>query len=147
VQTEVSFIPLYEGQPAFWELDRSLRALGLVPHAFASVKRWPLDPFVHQGDARKPLHQLLEADLVYVRDFTRDDAMDDQQLRHLALIAHCCFGSHDLVSRCLQLLTDRGSLDPGALDRYFDWIGDGKRPAPSIGLGSPIGFDLRPPDR
>ena len=39
IQTEMSFIPLYEGQPVFWETDRLLRSLGFVPHAFAAIKR------------------------------------------------------------------------------------------------------------
>lgn len=143
VMTEVSFIPLYEGQPVLWEIDRALRELGLVPHALAALKRWPLAPFVHDGEERKSLHQLLEADLVYVRDFTVEDAMDDAQLRHLALLAHCCFGSHDLVTRCLRLLVQRGALGARALDDYFDWIGDGRSPDLAGGLPNPIGFNLR----
>ena len=43
------------------------------------------------------MNQLLEADVVYVRDFTFPDKMSSEQLKHLALIAHHCYGSYDLA--------------------------------------------------
>ena len=36
IQTEVSFMPLYQGQPVFGDIDLALRALGFVPHMFAT---------------------------------------------------------------------------------------------------------------
>src|SRR5258705_9074835 len=32
IQTEVSFVPLYQGQPCFGEIDLRLRELGFLPH-------------------------------------------------------------------------------------------------------------------
>lgn len=117
-QLEVSFIPLYQGQPVFGEIDLEMRRMGFIPHCFAAVKNWPIAPCIVDGDPYKPLHQLLEADIVYVRDFSRPDGMSDDQLKHLALVAHHCYGSIDLVMRCLMLLTRRGSLAQGAGQRY-----------------------------
>jgi FkbM family methyltransferase len=110
VQTEVSFVPLYRGQPALGAIDLELRAQGFVPHAFADVKRWILAPMCVGGDLRRPLNQLLEADLVYVRDFRRLDLFSPEQLKHLALIAHHCYGSFDLALLCLGELERRGAL-------------------------------------
>lgn len=118
VQTEVSFIPLYEGQPLFWEIDKELREQGFVPHAFDAVKRWPLAPYKDRNNARKPLNQLLEADIVYVRDFINHESMDDQQIKQLALIAHHCYKSYDLVMRCIEVLVKRDSLDASTLEVY-----------------------------
>jgi FkbM family methyltransferase len=119
IQTEVSFMPLYRDQPLFWEVDRELRAQGFVPHAFDAVKRWPLSPYRDPKHPRVAVNQLLEADVVYVRDFVDPGAMDPEQLKHLALIAHCCYGSYDLVVLCLKRLVDVGAAEADLPDRYL----------------------------
>lgn len=123
VQTEVSFIPLYRGQPGWGEIDVEMRAQGFIPHCFAAVKRWPIAPLVVGNNDREPLNQLLEADIVYVRDFSRPEHLDDEQLKHLALIAHYCYGSFDLTVRCLWLLEQRGVLDQGSRVKYLGGLG------------------------
>lgn len=120
VQTEISFLPLYERQPLFHDVDRELRLQGFVPHAFAAVKRWGITPLLVNNDPRKPLNQLLEADIVYVRDFSRPDALSNAQLMHLALIAHHCYHSHDLTMHCLWLLCQRDALETDVQKRYVD---------------------------
>jgi FkbM family methyltransferase len=117
-QVEVSFITLYEDQPPFGEIDLEFRGMGFIPHCFAAVKNWPIAPCIVDGDPYKPLRQLLEADVVYVRDFSKPEAMSDEQLKHLALVAHHCYGSIDLVMRCLLLLARRGSVPADAGRRY-----------------------------
>jgi FkbM family methyltransferase len=120
VHTEVSFVGLYRGQPGFGAVDAELRAQGFIPHALASVKKWPIAPCVVNGDPRQALHQLLEADIAYVRDFTRPAAMDDEQFKHLALVAHHCYGSVDLALRCLMILEERGAVAAGARAAYVE---------------------------
>jgi FkbM family methyltransferase len=119
VQTEVSFITLYEGQPTFGEMDGMMRELGFLPHCFAEMKVWPLAPTVVSGQPNKGLRQLLEADLVYVRDFTRAGNMTPEQWKHLALIAHHCYGSVDLAARCLNMLAELGSVPANAGETYL----------------------------
>lgn len=126
VQTEVSFITLYENQPSIGEMDGLLRGLGFVPHCFAELKIWPLAPTVISGQPNKGLRQLLEADLVYVRDFSRAANMSVEQWKHLALIAHHCYGSVDLAARCLNMLAARGALPAGAAERYLSSLSSGK---------------------
>lgn len=123
IQTEVSFVPLYRDQPGCGEIDIELRAQGFMPHCFAAVKHWPIAPLVVGNDDRQPLNQLLEADIVYVRDFRQPQRLDEEQLKHLALIAHHCYGSFDLAVRCLWLLEQRGALDKGGRARYLDSLG------------------------
>lgn len=122
IQTEVSFVTLYKDQPALGEVDVELRSQGFIPHCFAAVKHWPIAPFAVEGNPRQPVNQLLEADIVYVRDFSRPDALSDEQLKHLALIAHHCYGSVDLALRCVMLLEGRGSLETGAQQRYSEIV-------------------------
>ncbi|HYV62409.1 MAG TPA: FkbM family methyltransferase [Bryobacteraceae bacterium] len=119
IQVEVSFVTLYKDQPGLGEIDLELRGQGFIPHCFAAVNRWPISPCVVNGDPRTPLHQLLEADIVYVRDFSRPESMSDEQLKHLALIAHHCYGSADLALRCVMLLERREVLPSGAQNRYL----------------------------
>jgi FkbM family methyltransferase len=123
VQTEVSFITLYENQPTFGEMDLLMRELGFLPHCFAEVKVWPLAPTIVSGKPNKGLRQLLEADLVYVRDFTRAQNMSAEQWKHLALIAHHCYGSVDLAARCLNMLAELGALPADASERYLSSLG------------------------
>lgn len=122
VQTEVSFVPLYQGQPAIGELDLELREQGFMPHCAAAVKLWPLVPLMVEGDVLRPLNQLLEADFVYVRDLRHPERMDDEQLKHLALVAHGCYRSYDLAARCILHLEERGALARGSQERYFEMI-------------------------
>jgi FkbM family methyltransferase len=130
IQTEVPFVNLYEGQPSFWEVDRELRAQGFIPHAFAELKKWPISPIQNGESPTKPLNQLLEADLVYVRDFTNAEAISNEQLKHLCLIAHACYNSFDLAKRCIAILEQRKCLSAGSLERYVQILRGDKKSAP-----------------
>ena len=94
IHTEVSFVPLYIGQPVFGDIDLELRAQGFMPHCFADVKTWPLLPATVGG------RQLLEADVVYVRP---PETLDSDGRATLALLAHWCCQSADLAARCLAV--------------------------------------------
>ena len=56
-----------------------LRAQGFIPHAFAALKKWPISPLQFEGNPTTPVNQLLEADLVYVRDFVHPDSISSEQ--------------------------------------------------------------------
>lgn len=122
IQTEVSFVPLYENQPVFGDVDQELRRQGFIPHAFAAVKCWPIAPVVFGGDFRRAQHQLLEADIVYVRDFGHPESMTDEQFKQLALIAHHVYGSTDLTYQCLSVLVTRNVTAPDTPTRYLTML-------------------------
>lgn len=123
IQTEVSFVPLYKDQPTLGEMDLALRELGFLPHCFADVKVWPLAPTVVGGQPNRGLRQLLEADMVYVRDFTQAQNMRAEQWKHLALIAHHCYRSADLAARALNMLAELGAVPADASERYLSSLG------------------------
>jgi FkbM family methyltransferase len=124
VQVEVSFIPIYKDQPVFGEIDLELRQLGLVPHAFAAINQRMIAPM--RGDnVYAALNQLVEADVVYVRDFTRPDAMDVEQMKHLAIIAHHCYRSYDLAMNCIYHLVKRGTVRQSVVEEYLNLIRSG----------------------
>ncbi len=122
IQTEISFIALYENQPTWGQVDVYLRKLGFVPHGFVDIKRWPIAPLQFHGAAQQNVHQLLEADVVYVKDFVHPSGMSDEQLKQLSLIMHHVYQSHDLSARCIQCLIDRGVLPRNSLQRYVDHL-------------------------
>lgn len=109
-QLEVSFVTLYKDQPAFGAVDLEMRAQGFIPHRFMDIKRWGIAPAMIGNDPRTAGNQLLEADIAYVRDLTRAEAMDDAQLKKLAVIAHCVMRSPDLAARALVEMERRGAV-------------------------------------
>ncbi|MFD0482766.1 FkbM family methyltransferase [Kineococcus sp. GCM10028916] len=123
VHTEVSFVPLYQDQPLFADVDAELRAQGFLPHAFAAVKRWPISPGVLDGNIFATHQQLLEADVAYVKDFGRLGELSTEQLTHLALLAHHVYASPDLVVRCLVELVGRGDVDGEVVPAYGRELG------------------------
>jgi len=120
IQTELQFVNLYEGQPSFGEVDQELRSQGFIPHAFAALKKWPISPMQIGEDPTRPLNQLLEADLVYVRDFVHPDTISSEQLKQLCLITHSCYKSFDLAGRCIALLEQRKVMPAGSLQQYVE---------------------------
>jgi FkbM family methyltransferase len=119
IQAEISFMQLYEGQPSFGELELELRRQGFVPHCFAGIKNWMISPMYIESSPFAAINQLLEADIVYVRDFSKPDLMQVEQLKHLAIIAHYCYASFDLTMNCLHRLAARDAVPRDATTRYF----------------------------
>jgi hypothetical protein len=58
-----------------------------------------------------------------VRDFSRPELLADEQLKHLALIVHHCYGSFDLALRCVMLLEERKALPAGTQQQYLKLLG------------------------
>lgn len=118
IQVEVGFHRLYRDQPTFAEIDLELREQGFVPQGFVSTKTWPIAPVQWADADERQARQLVEADALYVRDLTRLDLLDDEQLRHLALVAHQVYDQRGVALRGIRELVRRGALDPSAEERY-----------------------------
>lgn len=121
VQTEVSFMPLYRGQPLFADVDAELRAAGFVPHCFTDFAKSLIGPMQATGGS-VAFNQLVDADIVYVRDFMRPERMDGEQLKHLAIVSHYCYGSYDLALNCVAQLGRRGAVEKSAAGRYLELV-------------------------
>lgn len=114
VMTEMSFVTLYENQPAMGEVDSYLRQEGFIPHCFAGAKCWPIATEV--AVPKPDPHQMLEADLVYVRDFTQP--MAAEQWKHLALLAHYVCASYDLAMLAVEKVAKMGAVASDAPVTY-----------------------------
>ncbi len=122
IHLEVSFVPLYEGQPSFGEIDVWMRAHGFIPHRFTEVKRWSVSPITRNSDIRTPFNQLLEADIVYARDVI-DPALDVTLLKKTALLAHACYDSPDLAGHIIARLEIARQIESGAFAKYLGVLG------------------------
>jgi FkbM family methyltransferase len=120
IQLEVSWICLYEDQPSFGDIDVWMRLNGFLPHCFLDVKRWSIAPTIKDGNFRIPFNQLLESDIVYVKNPLKLAAFTENQLKKLALISHYCFASIDLCVRLVLELSSRGLLPADAHHRYLE---------------------------
>ena len=120
IQTEISFVTLYKNQPSLGDIDLELRSQGFLPHCVAEVNSRQIGSFLFNNSLIQTSNQLLEADLVYVRDIAHAESMSDEQLKHLALIAHHCYGSFDLALHSVMLLEQRQALEAGAQQRYLE---------------------------
>lgn len=101
VHIEVNFVPFYEGQPLFAELDQQLRAAGFLFHKFTPLVSRVFKPLLLNNDVYAGLSQVLWSDAVYVKSFTNLEAYEDAQLLKTARVAHEVYGSFDLCGMLL----------------------------------------------
>lgn len=119
VQVEVSYICLYENQPSFGEVDVWMRSQGYLPHRFLDVKRWSITPTIFDNNFRIPGNQLLESDVVYVKNPLKLATLDDLQVSKFATIAHHALGSVDLCVFLILELERRAVVAPESHLRYL----------------------------
>jgi FkbM family methyltransferase len=125
IQTEVSFATLYQGQPTWNLVDGELRRQGFIPFCFASMRQYDVSPVTVNQRHLRGAKQLLEADLVYVRNPLEPERMDAEQLKHLCLIMHHCYRALDLSMQCLTQLCQRGAVAAEGLRQYADLLASG----------------------
>lgn len=118
VQTEMSFFPLYHGQPGFGEIDVFLREAGFVPHSFIHLVRRRVLSRWHRSVVADPPSQLLDGDILYLRDLSRPEFLSDWQLTATALICEGVFSYSDIALRCLDALEQRGAVSLAGIERY-----------------------------
>jgi FkbM family methyltransferase len=101
IQTEVEFLPMYENQPLFSDVDLFLRKQGFMLHRFYPAVSRVMRPLLVENNIYAGLSQLFWADAIFIKDITRLDVLGDQQLLKMAAILHDCYGSIDVVLRLL----------------------------------------------
>ena len=117
IQSEVEFVPVYKDQPLFGDLQIFLRDHGFQLHKFFDVAGRCFRPFQMRNNPHGAMSQVLWADAVFVRDFTRLDGFADAQLLKTAAILHEVYLSFDFVRYFLDALDRRNG---GALaERYM----------------------------
>lgn len=103
IQTEVEFMQMYVDQPLFSDVDLFLRRHGFVFHRFFPTVSRVIAPMVVNNSIYSGMSQILWADALFVKDFTRLERLSERQLLAMAMIMHDCYQSFDLA---LLLLTE-----------------------------------------
>jgi FkbM family methyltransferase len=124
IQLEVSYFQLYENQPTFGEIDVYMRTKGFVPHSFLDIKKWSINPTIFNNNFRVPGNQLLESDIIYVRDPLRLFELNVLQLKKLAILAHYSFNSIDYCTFLLLEMERRNNLPIGSHKIYIEKINE-----------------------
>lgn len=101
IQSEVEFMPMYENQPLFSDVDLFLRKHGFMLHRFVQQVSRVVKPLIVDNNPYAGLSQSLWADAIFIRDFTRFDQLSPQQLLKIALILHDVYSSFDVALRAL----------------------------------------------
>jgi FkbM family methyltransferase len=99
--TEVEFIPLYENQPLFGDIDRHLRGHGFEFHTFKGFGRRFFKPFNSPTNPQAAFRQVLWSDAVFVKDFMNLDRLPDDKLLKMAVILDTTLDSFDLAAMAL----------------------------------------------
>jgi len=121
VETEVEFVPLYKGQPLFGDIQTFMREQGFVFHKFVDVVGRAIKPFQVQGSDFAPMSQMLWADAIFVRDYTRPNTYSDDQLIKAAAVLYEVYHSFDLVHLLLSIYDQRKNTSLAS--RYASALG------------------------
>ena len=100
IECEMEFVPLYRDQPLFGDIQCFLREQGFMLHKLIDVAGRPFRPF-NPPNPYMPMSQLLWADAIFVRDFTRLDAYSNDDLLKAAAVLDVVYSSYDLVGLLL----------------------------------------------
>ena len=107
IWTEVEFVPLYENQPLFSEIEQFLRGHGFMFHSFSGIASRCFKPYAQQSAKRGGTHQAIWSDAIFIRDFRTLDELSNTKLKKLAAILDLVIRSTDLCYRVLKLIDQR----------------------------------------
>ena len=119
MQLEVSYVCLYENQPSFGEIDVYLRGKGYIPHQFLKIKRWSIKPTIFNNNFRIPGNQLLESDIIYIKNPLNLTNFHDEELKKFVLLSHYCFKSIDLCVHLILELEKRNLIEKNSHLEYL----------------------------
>lgn len=122
IQTEVAFVPIYRDQPLFSDQDAFLRSLGQRFFGFASTHRFPFTGTpndLYFEAKRRDIGQLIDADAVYLRDFTGWDMLPVEELKRLFLILTLCYPAISATLRLAGILVRKAALPDAIFQRLL----------------------------
>ena len=125
VIVEQRFFPIYQGEPMIGGLDVELRRQGFFIHKILSTHS-VLVPNSRGKRLNRPQlrDQLVDGDIVYLRDMSRLADHPTDQIKHLCVLAAAVFGSHSLVLHLMDELIRRNAIPADLPDVYCDALPD-----------------------
>lgn len=112
IQTEVSFVEIYKGQPMFSDVDAFLRRNGFQFHDIVGIGDRPFKPLLNPhhpspDPSLRTFRQRLWADVYYVKDWLHLDVLPASKLRKMAALLHDIVGSYDLAYLALRAMDNQ----------------------------------------
>lgn len=118
---EIRFYQLYQGEPMFGGIDCELRLQGFQLHKIVDPKAKVIPNSQIDRLKRSVMrNQVIDADAVYLRDPGLPDAIGDEKMKHMAILACGVFDSQDLAIQCLDRLVERGSISEAVPKEFVD---------------------------
>ncbi len=125
VIVEQRFFPIYQGEPMIGGLDVELRRQGFFIHKILSTHSVFVPNSRGKRLNRPQLRdQLVDGDIVYLRDMSRVADHPTDQIKHLCVLAAAVFGSHSLVLHLMDELIRRNAIPADMPDVYCDALPD-----------------------
>ena len=122
IQTEIRFLRLYENEPDFGEVNMELIGQGFEMHSLVSSVKWALSCSEKDKFHRRARRQLIDGDMIYVREVRRLAKYTDLQLKKLAVLADGVFESFELAVLCIDILAERNPELEGFAKVYVDTV-------------------------
>lgn len=107
IWSEVEFLPLYENQPLFSDVEAYLRSRGFLFYAFDGISTRAYKPYANEVKMRGGRGQAIWSDAIFVRDFRTFNALSTDKLKKLAVLLDLVVRSRDLCHRVLTLIDQR----------------------------------------
>ena len=120
VQAEVSWVPIYCGQLDASSLMILLGRSGLVPHKLLKQNCHMVAPLAPNSGQFGNCGQLVDGDMVFIRDWRTWGQCTAEQLEAAALALAYCYESYDLSTLALHTLDGRDGGDRA--ERYCAWL-------------------------
>ncbi len=120
IHTEVEFVPLYENQPLFADIDAELRHNGFMFHRFEGLSGRPYKPLRYKGNANLPISQTLWSDAIYVRNITKLEDIPTHRILKLAVMLDILYESFDLSAWLLKAFDQRSGFR--LQEAYLDYL-------------------------
>jgi len=121
IQTEVEWIPLYQNQPLFSEIELHLREREFLLHRIVGFGSRAFKPVVLNNDPTSGI-QYLWSDVIFVKDFTKLGQLTDRQLSVYAILMHEVYKAPDLTALVMTELGNRTESQLG--QAYLQWLGE-----------------------
>ena len=105
IQVEVSFLPIYKGQPLFANVDTFLREHGFAFHTMVGVKSRPFRPLIKDADPNRGFALVIWSNALYFRDttgFANLARENPDAVLKIAILAHELYGAFDPAAVALQ---------------------------------------------
>lgn len=120
IQTEVNFYPLYDNQPSFGDIDVFLRQQGFLPHSYIHIEKRIIQSRFSGSLTKDAATQMLDGDILYLRDLSQAAEWDSDTLKRMALIAEGIYGYADVTMLCLDKLLQQGAVDEKDVAAYIN---------------------------